>query len=485
MSTRREFIKQSLFLSASLPFVSLSTFFGGRTEAVTVLVTEGGKGIQGVVVSDGFISVVTDIAGKCTLTPHRSSEFIQVSVPSGYVIPVTEHGTAEYATEIRRGVDGKAEVVFQLTPSGDDTRHQFLVLADPQTKDDYDMGRFHNETVPDIQQTIARYGGNTFGISCGDILYDDLTYFPQYEAAVKKLGVPFFQVLGNHDCDVKALSDKPSSATFKKHFGPSYYSFNRGMVHYIVIDNVLWINKGYIGSVTDEQLDWIKGDMEYVSKDKRIVVFMHIPAFSFMYQRLGKSKPENSLVQTNREAMYQLFAGYKTTFICGHIHECEFLEESGIDIHCQGAVCGAWWEGPICYDGTPNGYAVYEVNGTELQWRYKGTGLSEDEVFRVYLPGESSEHPESVVVNCWQADQEWKVTMIEGAKRTQMQQFTGIDPLSIQHYGGPEVPKRHKWIDPLPTNHLFHATPLADSTSVIIEVHDRWGKTYQKSVSLK
>jgi len=485
MSTRREFIKQSLFLSASLPFVSLSSVFGGRAESFIVSVAEGKKGIQGVVVSDGFVSVMTDRTGKCTITPHRSAEFIQVSVPSGYAIPVTAHGTAQYATEIKWGSDGKAEVEFQLSPTGDDTRHHFLVLADPQTKDDYDMGRFHNETVPDMQQTIAKLGGTTFGVSCGDILYDDLTYFPQYEAAVKKLNIPFFQVLGNHDCDVKALSDKPSSATFKKHFGPSYYSFNRGKVHYIVIDNVLWINKGYIGYLTDEQLDWIKGDLEYVGKDKRIVVFMHIPAYHLLHQRLGKPKPENSLVQTNREAMYQLFNGYKTTFICGHIHECEFLEESGIDIHCQGAVCGAWWEGPICYDGTPNGYAVYEVNGTDIQWRYKGSGLDDDEVFRVYLPGESAEHPESLVVNCWQADPAWKVFMIEGDRRTAMQQFTGMDPLSVIHYGGADVPKRHKWIEPLPTSHLFHAQPSAGITTVTIEVHDRWGKTYRKTVSLK
>ena len=36
----------------------------------------------------------------------------------------------------------------------------------------------------------------TFGIAVGDIMYDDLTLYPEYERAVQRVGVPFFQVVG-------------------------------------------------------------------------------------------------------------------------------------------------------------------------------------------------------------------------------------------------------------------------------------------------
>ena len=41
--------------------------------------------------------------------------------------------------------------------------------------------------------------------------------------------------------------------------------------------------------------------------------------------------------------------------------------KNGIYEHNHGTVCGGWWTGPICEDGTPRGYGVYEVDGTTLK----------------------------------------------------------------------------------------------------------------------
>ncbi len=54
---------------------------------------------------------------------------------------------------------------------------------------------------------------------------------------------------------------------------------------------------------------------------------------------------------------------FNAHLISGHTHENEHVFEGGIHEHIHGAVCGAWWSGPICYDGTPNGYGVYEIKG--------------------------------------------------------------------------------------------------------------------------
>jgi len=36
---------------------------------------------------------------------------------------------------------------------------------------------------------------------------------------------------------------------------------------------------------------------------------------------------------------------------------------------------GAWWSGPICFDGNPKWYAVYGGKRFELKWQYKGMVL--------------------------------------------------------------------------------------------------------------
>ena len=101
-------------------------------------------------------------------------------------------------------------------------------------------------------------------MACGDLMYNHLELFPEYERAVKEMGVPFFQVIGNHDMDFTAAGDAHSGDTFSRHFGPRYYSFDRGAVHYVVLDDVFWHGSGYIGYLDDDQLTWLAGDLARV-----------------------------------------------------------------------------------------------------------------------------------------------------------------------------------------------------------------------------
>ncbi|MBK8006914.1 MAG: hypothetical protein IPK12_24425 [Gemmatimonadetes bacterium] len=86
-----------------------------------------------------------------------------------------------------------------------------------------------------------------FGIACGDIMFDDLSLYPEYERAVAAMGVPFFQVTGNHDLDYASRTAEGATATFERHFGPAHYSFDVGAVHYVVLQDVLWYGDGYVG----------------------------------------------------------------------------------------------------------------------------------------------------------------------------------------------------------------------------------------------
>jgi hypothetical protein len=46
------------------------------------------------------------------------------------------------------------------------------------------------------------------GICVGDIVWDSHELFADYNKAVAEMGIPFFQVLGNHDMDYRLGGDE-------------------------------------------------------------------------------------------------------------------------------------------------------------------------------------------------------------------------------------------------------------------------------------
>jgi hypothetical protein len=149
-----------------------------------------------------------------------------------------------------------------------------------------------------------------------------------------------------------------------------------------------------------------------VEKGKTVIVSLHIPAFTNAAKR-GNTAPSLGGTVSNREVLYRLLEPYKAHIMSGHTHFNEKVQQGNIIEHVHGTVCGAWWSGPICYDGTPNGYGVYEVKGSEVQWYYKSTGKDRKHQFRHYLPGTNPNKPEELTVNVWNADEAWKIAWLE------------------------------------------------------------------------
>jgi C terminal of Calcineurin-like phosphoesterase len=146
--------------------------------------------------------------------------------------------------------------------------------------------------------------------------------------------------------------------------------------------------------------------------------------------------------------------------------------------HVTGAVCGAWWSGDICWDGTPNGYAVYEVRGGELRWRYKATGRPAGHQLRVYPRGADPRRPDDLIANVWDADETWTVVWYEnGERRGLMGRGRGLDPRAVAEQTGPDAPPRRGWVEPTQTDHLYYA-PATPGTRVRVEATNRWGATF-------
>ncbi len=452
----------------------------GAAEPVRVRgqVRAGGRGLAGVAVTDSSEVVQTAADGTFDFISTADHEFVSVSLPARYEIPRNSTGTARFYQPMNPSPSGEMIAEFDLERlEQSDESHTTLLLADMQMQDMDEIVWCREQTVPDVRSVVAAGGKEAVGIACGDIMYDHLELFPEYERNVSLMGIPFFQVLGNHDEDY-AGTDRASTATFTGHFGPRYYSFNRGAVHYVVLDDVFWHGKGYIGYLDAEQLAWLERDLALLEPGTTVVVATHIPVLGSRHVRLGQQNPSFTLAVTNRDELYALLDPFNAHILTGHTHESEHVFEHGVHEHVNGAVCGAWWSGPICADGTPNGYSVYDIRGSEVTWRYKSTGHDFDHQIRTYPHGADPKAADEIVANVWDWDPEWQVVWYEGGdRRGTMAQRMGHDPLSVELHTGPDLPPRRTWVEPVPTAHLFYA-PASRSADVVVEATDRFGRVY-------
>ena len=487
--TRRDFLKRvgligGTALGGSGCAAPPALLNDGDAVSVTGRVTAPDGGVADVPVTDGVTVTTTDADGRFRFTASARQPFVSLSVPAGYRLPTNEGGPVRGYHPLNPDDGNAVEVSFSLRRlDRDDTRHAVIFLADPQARTKAEMREFRRTTIPDVTATAQAMGNRpVVGVGGGDLVFDDLSLLSDYATAVQDTGLPFVQVVGNHDLDFEASADPDSTATFRTHFGPTYYSFDRGAVHYVVLDDVYWPGNdnfgddtdGYLGHLDAAQLHWLQQDLALVEDGRPVIVFAHIPPLSTMYERRDEARPAPRNMIVNREALYELLAPFDAHIVTGHIHENEHRFADGPHEHVVGTASGAWWTGPVCYDGTPRGYAVYEVNDNSVRWRYKSTGHDGDHQMRVTVTDD-----DQLLANVWDADPAWTITWMEdGIRKGELTQTRGVDPLAQQLYAGTDRPAKYDWVEPQPTDHLFTASYTPDAHRIRVEATDRFGRTY-------
>lgn len=490
---RRNFLRNLGFTGGifALPTV-MSETSAAIFERENELVVKGkvmseGKGIANVAVTDGTQVFKTNQKGEYQFTVKENADFVYISSPAGYAFDHDNFIASFYVSvKGKRGTLNHDFILTKLTTN--DSQHNFVVWADTQMISASDCEQLKTTTVPDFKKLIQQYPANTLfhGIGCGDLVWDKFEFFKDYKEAIAMTGVPFYNVIGNHDMDLNSRTDDYSAETFKAQFGPTYYSFNRGAIHYVVLDDVFFIGtaKKYIGYLTENQLAWLEKDLQMVAPGTTVVVSLHIPTFTGAPKRNKKEEDFGGTV-SNRKKLYSLLAPYKVHILSGHTHFNETWEEGNIMEHNHGTVCGAWWTGPICGDGTPRGYGVYEVNGNDIKWYYKSTEKDINHQLRIYPKGYAKAYPEEIAVNIWNWDAKWKVEWFEdGLSKGAPEQRVAKDPWAIELYDGPSLPQKHKFIEPTLTEHLFFIKPSANAKSIKVKATDRFGKIFEEAIMI-
>ena len=460
---------------------SLSTAASGTLEVrqISGCVSSQGRGLAGVAVTDGSNIVLTDSMGRYSLATLSLSQFVYITTPSGYDVPVASGSIPQFYHTL---TPSDSIYDFHLTPSAtDDNRHAFVVHTDVQVTSKSDVAQFSKQIVTDTKQTLQRLaaeGYKVFGTDCGDIVGDTPSLFDDYINACKVLDTPFFRIIGNHDMDYWGRSFETSYRTFSSLFGPTHYSFNCGKAHYIFINDNFYTGFGinYIGYIPESTLRWLEQDLNLLPKGSPVFVFMHIPTAestdldhaSFNYDWLA-----------NVRQFHYMFKDFDTHIVSGHTHFNMNLEfNSHLYEHVTAAVCGTWWRTEECMDGTPRGYGVFTVDGERVSWQYKSAGYPSTYQLRAYTPGSAAEYPDEVVANVWNYDSRWRVELLENGKPTAtMKRYTGFDPISHAHCSNKKV-VLYDWISPITNPHMFHARPRNAAAKLQVRATDRFGNVY-------
>jgi len=446
-------------------------------------VLDGTTPLANILVSDGYTITQTDANGIYQMKKNDLAKFAFVIIPEDCEVPTKGRIPAFYKKiDKELNMNLASFSLKKITKVSDFT---LVAVADPQPSDFFEMERFNRETIVDINKHAQTVSGPVYGITVGDLVWDRMDLFGQYTNAVNKLSFPMFSVIGNHDHNQNIINDDyTASAEYEEHFGPTYYSYNIGDCHFVVLDDVYYTDRdNYEGYITEEQLKWLEEDLKHVSKDKMIILGTHIPT----------KRRATSTAVTNNQALYDLLAGYKVRIISGHTHY-NFTTTISADIeeNTLGAAFGAFWSGDICPDGSPNGYAVYEIKGNKINnWYYKGTGQDASYQLKLYAPiTDNIENlPEdikySVIANIWSWNTGWSVKVFEDdVEKGDMIKYRNYDPLAYDLLLGPDKPKRHPIAaEPVLTDHLFYYKPKNTTWQTIrVEATDLYGTKHIQSI---
>lgn len=427
--------------------------------------------------------------------PVGEKTIIFVSKPSGYNTLVDENNLPRFyyrhypkgsvAGLGFKGIEptGKLpqKIFFPLVKAEVHDTFNAIVMGDPQTKTEQEIGFFRDQVVTKLLGTDA-----AFYLDLGDLMYDDLSLYPSMNQVLAKVGVSIYHVLGNHDVNYIALDYSDQAETFRSYYGPDYYSFNYGKVHIVVLNTVKYegwdpvagkkrTEYGYTGGIHPQQMAWLQRDLAFVPADYLILLAMHIPIIS----RLETYDLASTSI-ANRQDLFKILENRELLLaLTGHMH---FIESVVLDRTdgwqgkaffpslTAGSGCGTWWRGPkdvwglpmgLATDGSPSGFFRLTFAGNRYQYRFVSVGTTTDEQMRINSPmGTLAQHSlqnQRINVNVFAGTPDTRVSFrLDGNTAVVMERKIMEDPFYAQLIKNNPTAYL-EWMVPTPCAHIWDA----------------------------
>jgi len=256
-----------------------------------------------------------------------------------------------------------AQVVAQSTDF-------FLQGSDPQFGMFAKDANFVQETA-NFEFFIANVNrlNPMFVVLCGDLINKtgDESQTAEYHRISAKLkpAIKLYSVAGNHDVGNEPTPEK--LASFRKNFGPDWYSFQAKGLYGIVLDSSVIAFPAKVPDEAEKQEIWLRAELTKAKASGRtVVIFQHIPWFL-----ATPDEPDQyfNITKPIRAKYLKLFAESGVRYIfAGHYHRNAL--GTGAD---QLAMVTTGPIGmPIGPD--PSGFRIVTVKGGQLEQQYYGLG---------------------------------------------------------------------------------------------------------------
>ena len=503
------------------------------------IVSSAGVGVENVVVSDGAEVTVTNEKGIYQLKSAKKWGYVFISVPSGYEVP-SVGVLPQFHCALKNSADVVERADFKLEKVDRQDSYKIFMLGDMHLANRTgDLGQFAQFTS-DLTDYMTRHKGEKmYALTLGDMTWDlywysNSYYFPQYlntiNSQIKNLQI--FHTMGNHDNDFQTRSDYDAAVKYVDQICPTYYSFNIGKVHYVVMDDIDCSSydgtesRNYVKSLSAEQLDWLAKDLSHVAKTTPVVVAMHAQVF---YPTTSGFKIDHDQVNTLR--LFDILDGYTVRFVTGHTHnlfnvtpDAPIVDGHNFREYNSGSVCASWWWSGnltpgihIGTDGTPGGYGIWDVTGTDFQCLYKSTGWPEEYQFRSYdlnnvhfsmadvplMPSDISAsvknaymqyvnaYPQNndneVLINIWNWNSDWTLSVVDENRKTlPYTEVWAYDPLhiaalSVKRFNNAGLKSTPSFITDKFT-HFFKVKADDADTDLVITVKDEFGNEWTENM---
>ena len=406
---------RTLILLLALLALSTAPLYAAKN-TITGVVTCNGKGVAGVVVSDGLNVVKTNAKGAYALPTDLTkpqSQFVHISIPSGYEVEREGNRPLFYGV-INREAKGVQTFNFKLTKV-DQSSYTLLAIADSHVCGGVnsagrvdDREQYCDVVVPALNKQIAAHNNPVYICALGDmsqpkprrlVREGKQGYSLNNYMEDTKVDRPIFNVIGNHDHNHAPkgtyFNDETvyqSRRDFNNDLGPAYYSFNIGREHYVVIDNTFVLTKdsgptndpnatkGYMYRLCNYQHEWLAADMAAVDAKSidRVVLLAHCGLFGY-----GAKKQQYDL-----ERLLDNFKGFEVVALIGHHHADHSIKKMWNDkplyqfMHPSAA--GTTWHSLLNSEGTPAAIVKYDFKDNNLTRTYIPYGEFETLNYRVY-----------------------------------------------------------------------------------------------------
>ena len=493
--------------------------------------------VANVVVSDGTEVTVTDDKGIYELKSAKKWGYVFISVPSGYEV-AAEGVFPQFYQTLKGAADVVEQKDFKLTKVDGQDRYKLFLLGDMHLANRTNDAAQFTQFTTDLNAYMAQHSGQKmYALTLGDMTWDLYWYknnyaLPQYRETINRQvkNLQIYHTMGNHDNDFMTTSDYDAAVKYVDCIGPTFYSFNIGQVHYVVMDNIDCSaydgtdSRNYVKKLSNEQLKWLAKDLAYVDKSTPLIVAMH--AQIYKPTSTGFAFDHDS---ANTEALLAALDGYEVHVVPGHTHKVynitpddDVVKGRDIHEHNSGAICASWWWSGnltpgvhVSIDGAPGGYAIWDIDGTDFAWLYKSTGWPEEYQFRSYdlnnvsfsmddVPNIPSNvliqlaykkyvnaYPENsdneVLIKIWNWNSNWELSVVdERGKTLEYTPVWAYDPLhiaalSVPRFNNSGITSTPSFVTESATNFFKVKADDAD-VDLTITVKDEFGHTWTEEM---